>query len=113
MERYSCEEALDCLLSMYKVGLLLVLRTSQLTFSKVQQKTFVANVAAQVIERHMVRGLDKIFSPLDVNNLSDEDVLKVASEPASVKRQRDFLSDRQQKLLSGKDIFRDIMGRIE
>ena len=60
----------------------------------------------------MVRGLDKIFSPLDVNKLSDEDVLKVASEPASVKRKRDFLLDRRQKLLSGKDVFRDIMGRF-
>ncbi|KAK1050072.1 hypothetical protein LTR74_017147 [Friedmanniomyces endolithicus] len=57
-----------------------------------QRKTFVANVTAQAIERHMVRGLDKIFSPLDVNNLSDEDVLEVASEPASVKRKRDFLT---------------------
>ena len=54
----------------------------------------------------MVRGLDKIFSPLDVNNLSDEEILKVAAEPTSVKRQRDFLLDRQQKFLSGKSIFR-------
>ncbi|KAK0261937.1 hypothetical protein LTR35_017791 [Friedmanniomyces endolithicus] len=97
MQRYSCEEALDCLLSMYKE----------------QRKTFVANVTAQVIERHMVRGLDKIFSPLDINNLSDEDILKVTSEPASVRRKRDFLTDRQQKLRSGKEIFRDIMGRIK
>ncbi|KAK5173716.1 uncharacterized protein LTR77_002397 [Saxophila tyrrhenica] len=97
MERYSCEEALDCLLSMYKE----------------QRKTFVANVTAQVIERHMVRGLDKIFSPLDVNHLSDENVLKVASEPASVRRKRDFLRDRQQKLRSGKEIFRDITGRVK
>ena len=113
MERYSCEEALDCLLSMYKVSLLASVFVPLLIYPQVQQKTFVANVAAQVIERHMVRGLDKIFSPLDVNGLSDEDVLKVASEPASVKRQRDFLLDRQHKLLSGKNIFREIMGRIK
>jgi hypothetical protein len=112
MERYSCEEALDCLLSIYKVRSALTTSIKHLTFSQVQQKTFVANVAAQVIERHMVRGLDKVFSPVDVNNLSDEDVLKVASEPPSVKRQRDFLQDRQQKLLSGKSIFRDILGRV-
>ena len=68
---------------------------------------------AQVIERHMVRGLDKIFSPLDVNNLSDKKILKLAANPTSVKRQRDFLLDRRQKLLSGKSIFRDIMGRIK
>jgi len=85
----------------------------RLTLLQDQQKTFVANVTAQVGERHMVRGLDKIFSPLDVNNLSDDDVLKVASEPPSVRRKRDFLMDRQQKLRSGKKIFRDIMGRIK
>ncbi|KAK3613865.1 hypothetical protein LTR56_027624, partial [Elasticomyces elasticus] len=72
---------------------------------KEQRKAFVANVTAQVIERHMVRGLDKIFSPLDVNDLSDEDILKVASELTSVGRKRDFLTDRQQKLRSGKEIF--------
>ncbi|KAK5110093.1 hypothetical protein LTR85_001555 [Meristemomyces frigidus] len=63
--------------------------------------------------RTQLRGLDKIFSPLDVNNLSDEDILKVASEPASTRRKRDFLTDRQQKLRSGKEILRDIMGRIK
>ncbi|KAF2158776.1 hypothetical protein M409DRAFT_71472 [Zasmidium cellare ATCC 36951] len=97
MEKHSCEEALDCLLSMYKT----------------QQKTFVANVTSQVIGRHMVRKLDKLFTPLDVNGLSDEDVMKVAAEPAATRRQRDFLADRQQKLLSGKNIFRGIMGRIK
>jgi hypothetical protein len=61
----------------------------------------------------MVRGLDKIFSPLDVNHLTDDDVLKVASEPASVRRQRDFLKDRLQKLRTGKEIFRGIMGHVK
>ncbi|KAF2158961.1 hypothetical protein M409DRAFT_71374 [Zasmidium cellare ATCC 36951] len=93
MEKHSCEEALDCLLSMYKT----------------QQKTFVANVTSQVIGRHMLRNLDKLFTPLDVNGLSDEDVMKVAAEPASTRRQRDFLLDRQQKLISGRDIFRGVM----
>ncbi|KAK3613583.1 hypothetical protein LTR56_027793, partial [Elasticomyces elasticus] len=78
-----------------------------------QRKAFVANVTAQVIERHTVRGLDKISSRLDVNDLSDEDILKVASELASVGRKRDFLTDRQQKLRSGKGIFRGIMGRVK
>ncbi|KAK5696387.1 hypothetical protein LTS12_028574, partial [Elasticomyces elasticus] len=78
-----------------------------------QRKAFVANVTAQVIERHMVRGLDKISSPLDVNDLSDEDILKIASELASVGRKRDFSMDCQQKLRSGKEIFRGIMGRVK
>ena len=73
----------------------------------------MANVTAQVVERHRVRGFDKIFLPLDGNRLSDEDILKVASEPSSVRRKRDFLRDRQQKLKSSKGIFRDITGRIK
>ena len=46
MERYSCEEALDCLLSTYKVCLSLPLCLASLILPQVQQKTFVANVTA-------------------------------------------------------------------
>lgn len=73
----------------------------------------MANVTAQVVERRMVCALDRMFSPLDVNHLSDKDVLKVASELSSVRRKRDFLRDRQQKLKAGKKIFGDITGHVK
>ncbi|TVY86471.1 Interferon-induced GTP-binding protein, partial [Lachnellula willkommii] len=72
MDNFSCEEALDCLIAIYKVS----------------QKTFVANVTMQVIERHIVRGLDKIFSPIFVNGLTSEQAEALASEPPASKRKR-------------------------
>ncbi|CAD6590745.1 MAG: hypothetical protein ASARMPREDX12_004714 [Alectoria sarmentosa] len=94
MENVSYEEALDCLFAIYKVS----------------QKTFVANVTTQVVERHMIRGLEKIFSPVVVNGLTDSEVEAIASEPASAKRQRQFLEDRIAKLKDGQSIFRSVMG---
>ena len=76
---------------------------------QISQKTFVANITTQVIERHIVRGLEKIFSPVIVSSLSDDKVEKIASEPAAARRQRQFLEDRIQKLMDGQKIFRGVM----
>lgn len=94
MEDTSCEEALDCLLAIYKV----------------QQKTFVANVTTQVIERHIVRNLDNIFSPNLVFTLSDSQIENMVSEPSSTKRTRAQLNDRIKRLQEGKDIFCGVVG---
>ncbi|TAQ90934.1 hypothetical protein B7494_g709 [Chlorociboria aeruginascens] len=75
----------------------------------VSQKTFVANITTQVIERHIVRGLEKIFDPVVVNKLSDREVQAIASEPESSKRQREFLEDRIARLIDGQDIFRGVL----
>ncbi|KAK2611520.1 hypothetical protein N8I77_004854 [Diaporthe amygdali] len=77
MEDFSCEEALDCLLAIYQV----------------QQKTFIANITTQVIERHIVRGLHKIFSPMVVLNIKSERIQSIVAEPSHAKRKRDFLID--------------------
>lgn len=79
-------------------------------FTQDQMKTFVQNITNQAIERHMVRGLDQILSPLFISGLSDEEVLKVAGEPSSLRRQRDFLADRLEKLKEGQTKFRDVIG---
>lgn len=71
---------------------------------------FIANVTTQVIDRHIVRGLEKIFSPIVVGKLSDTAAQDLASEPASARRQRDFLEDRIKKLENGSSIFRSVMG---
>ncbi|KAI1115638.1 interferon-induced GTP-binding protein Mx [Nemania sp. NC0429] len=94
MDKFSCEEALDSLLSIYKV----------------QQKTFLANVTAQVIERHVVRGLDEILSPLKVFSLAQDKIEAIVSEPSATARQRLFLADRVKKLEEGREIFRGVMG---
>ncbi|KAK8116344.1 hypothetical protein PG984_012846 [Apiospora sp. TS-2023a] len=95
MNNVSCEEVLDCLLAIYKV----------------QQKTFIANVTTQVVERHIIRNLETIFSPLSVNCMADVEVLGVASEPASAIRQREFLDDRIKKLEDGSAILRGVLGK--
>jgi hypothetical protein len=60
----------------------------------------------------MVRGLERIFSPVAVSDMSDSEVEGIASEPASAKRQRDFLQDRIKKLEHGNNVFRGVMGRV-
>ena len=69
----------------------------------------MANITTQVIERHIIRGLEKIFSPIIVTNLSDAEVEKIASEPAAARTERQFLENRIQKLTDGQKIFRGIM----
>ena len=73
------------------------------------QKTFIANVTTQVIERHMIRGLDKIFDPVTVSGLGDSEVEAIASEPTKAKGKRQFLQDRIAKLKDGQAIFRSVM----
>lgn len=43
-------------------------------------KTFVDNVARQVIERHVIAPLPNAFSPNSVSQLSEEDLLRIGSE---------------------------------
>ncbi|KAL2055922.1 hypothetical protein ABVK25_003564 [Lepraria finkii] len=93
MENVSCEEAFDCVFIIYEVS----------------QKTFVAYITTPFVERHMIRGLEMIFSPVIVNGLSESTVEKIASEPAAAKRHRLLLKDRIEKLKDGQKIFRGVM----
>ncbi|KAJ0306107.1 hypothetical protein Brms1b_010558 [Colletotrichum noveboracense] len=94
MNKFSGEEALDCLRAIYKV----------------QYKVFIANVTTQVIERQMVRGLDKVFSPLVVISMADDTVEAIASERPATKRRRIFLTNRVEKLKEGRHIFQELIG---
>lgn len=76
---------------------------------QVSLKTFIANVVTQVIERHVVRGLAKIFSPVVVSQLTDDDIKAIASEPESANRQRLFLEDRIARLKDGHRILKKVM----
>lgn len=80
------------------------------TSSKVQQKTFIANITTQVIERHIVRGLHNIFSPIVLLNIKAEKIENMVAESSTAKRKRDFLVDQTEKLREGKKIFRGIGG---
>ncbi|KAI0544993.1 interferon-induced GTP-binding protein Mx [Xylaria curta] len=93
MEKFGCEEALDCLMSLYKV----------------QQKVFLANVTTQVVERHIIKGLDGIFSPLVIAKLSDDRVKAIVAESEIVMMQRNFLADRVRKLEEGRGIIHSVV----
>ncbi|PSR77520.1 interferon-induced GTP-binding protein Mx [Coniella lustricola] len=90
MEKFSCEDALDSLLALYKV----------------QRKVFVANVTTQVVERRMIRGLDIIFSPMVAVEMPDAKLEALVAEPPATKRERTFREDRIRKLKEGQRIFR-------
>ncbi len=56
-----------------------------------------------------MRDLEKIFSPVTVNGLSDAETGEIASEPPSARRQRDLLESKIKKLNEGRSIFRGVM----
>lgn len=61
-------------------------------------KTFVDNVCRQVIERHLLTGLAKVFDPIYVSQLSEEEVLTIASETPRIRDRRIELQDLAQVL---------------
>lgn len=79
---------------------------------KVQLKVFVANVTNQVIERHMLRGLEHVFSPLVVATMNDTEVKSVALESSAIHHQRKVLLDRISKLEESRGIFRNAVGML-
>lgn len=113
MEVVTCEAALDCVLAIYKVCFLPLIEIHRISTNlilQVLQKVFIANVTTQVVERHIVRGLERIFDPIAVNKMSDKEVEAIASEPAQARQERAYLEDQIKKLGKGKQIFRMIMG---
>ena len=61
-------------------------------------KTFVDNVARQVIERHIASSLPSAFCPDNVSQMSDEVLLKVGSEPEQQIQRRKKLTEIAQSL---------------
>lgn len=76
MEEQACKEALTQLKAYYKVSM----------------KTFVDNVARQVIERHVLSTLPGAFCPESVASLSDEDMWRIGSEPENQTSRRNRLN---------------------
>ncbi|KAG8527769.1 uncharacterized protein KY384_007923 [Bacidia gigantensis] len=96
MKNVSCNAALDSVYAIYKVML----------------KIFVSNVTTQVVERHIVRHLEDILSPLKITAMGDGQIELIAKENPATHRQRAFLQERIAKLQKGNGIFRNIMGSV-
>jgi hypothetical protein len=54
-------------------------------------KTYIDNICRQVIERHLLAGLIKVFDPVFVDRLSDEELLAIAAETSQVRDRRNGL----------------------
>ena len=89
MDAHSCADALDSLTAYYKVA----------------RKIFIDNVAVQVVNRHVMRGLEDVFSPLVVAGWSDETVRRAGAESNEVARERVRLGGKLDKLKAGKEVF--------
>ncbi|WDK19121.1 dynamin family protein [Colletotrichum graminicola] len=72
MNHQACEEALAGLNAYYKVAM----------------KTLIDNVCKQVVERHILVPLPGIFCPTTVSRFSDDDLLRIGSEPDTETNQR-------------------------
>ncbi|KAI6269017.1 hypothetical protein MCOR27_009913 [Pyricularia oryzae] len=84
MDDQACAKALAGLEAYYKVAI----------------KTFVDNVCRQVVERHIIAPLPKIFSPITVSRFTDDELLQIGAELEKQNRKREKLKSRANKLRS-------------
>lgn len=103
MDEQACSEALADLNAYYKVRPPRrhpgdISANEQL---QVARKTFVDNVCRQVIERHLLRNLPKIFSPEDVAGYPDEKLQRIAGERQDVVSRRKGLQEQLETLQAG------------
>ncbi|KAK1725721.1 vacuolar sorting protein VPS1 [Colletotrichum acutatum] len=91
MDQQACEEALTGLNAYYKARTQIPL---------VAMKTFVDNVCRQVIERHILAPLPEIFYPTTVSQFSDDELLRIGSEPEKEIARRQSLEASAQGLRS-------------
>ncbi|XWX00434.1 hypothetical protein V2A60_008454 [Cordyceps javanica] len=76
MDESACHEAFTQLEAYYKVAM----------------KTFIDNVAKQVIERHIISPLPEAFWPRSVATLPDDELLRIGSEPEAQSSRRTKLA---------------------
>jgi len=77
----------------------------QLTYNlQVALKTFVDNIAIQVIQRRIVRQLWDVFTPISLAAMGSEVVAKIAAESNSEQSRRALLQSKTAKLREGLDI---------
>lgn len=60
---------------------------------QVSRKTFVDNVARQVIERHILRHLSNVFSPESVCSYGEAEMERIATETPELSRRRRELKE--------------------
>jgi hypothetical protein len=82
-----------------------------LVYYELTRKTFISNVIVQVVERHLVDELDRIFNVTRVVELDDAAVIEIASEDEYSRQQRLELRNTRRTLEAGERICRKYMAR--
>jgi hypothetical protein len=62
-----------------------------------------------VVERHIVQGLEEVFSPLVVTALDGAEVYDLASEQLTAVRQREHQERRRSILENGQNVFSSML----
>jgi hypothetical protein len=91
MDEVSCTEALDSLHAYYKVAL----------------KTFTDNCVRQVINRHLLRGMEDVFNPDEAAGWDESKVRMAAAEPMNITTLRAQLEARKASLERGRIVLRN------
>jgi hypothetical protein len=84
----------------------LVLTIFTLTQLQVARKTFIDNIEKQVIRRHLINGLENIFSPAVVAGWNEEEIAMAAAEPKATTTKRNDLALRLDRLQKGIEVFK-------
>jgi len=76
-----------------------------------QLPSFIANVITQVIERHLMDGMEEISEGERIHKLTDAQIRQLMEEDSITAAKRRELKDQESVLQSGLNICRDIAGR--
>jgi len=82
-----------------------------LVYYELTCKTFVSNVIVQVVERHLVDELDRIFNVMRLAEFDDSEILEIAAEDPGVREQRIELRNTRRVLEAGERICRKYTAR--
>lgn len=82
-----------------------------LVYYELTCKTFVSNVIVQVIERHLVDELDRIFNVMRLQEFDDETIMEIAAEDPSIRQLRTELKNTRRTLEAGERICRKYTAR--
>ena len=114
MDAYACSELLDSLQAFYKVStqdqnyprswVPFTIDAIANTIIKVALKTFVDNVAIQVIEGLLISNIWSVFSPSDIGQMSPSVISKIAAESTESQALRQQLNRKLQTLERGLEI---------
>jgi hypothetical protein len=74
-------------------------------------KTFVSNVIVQVVERHLVDELDRIFNVMRLQEFDDSEIMEIANEDPSIRQVRAELKNTRRTLEAGERICRKYTAR--